>query len=61
MFFRAKNSIKLFLPCVMKAESEIQDGGMDFCLPLASHMIKNSSIEFLDMENMGIAVGIAQL
>ena len=45
----------------MQAESEIQDGGLDFYLPLASHVIKNSVIEFLDLEIMGIAVGIAQL
>ena len=36
----------------MQAKSEIQDGSLDFWL---------SFIEFLDLENMGIAVGIAQL
>ena len=34
---------------------------LDFCLPLASHIMKNSFVEFLDLENMGIAVGIEQL
>ena len=34
---------------------------LDFCLPLASHIMKNSFVEFLDLENIGIAVGIEQL
>ena len=45
----------------MEAKSEIQDGCLGFCFPLALNMIKNSFIEFLDLENMRIAVGIAQL
>ena len=44
----------------MQAKSEVQDG-CAVCIPLASHMIKNSFIEFLDLENMGIDDGIAQL
>ena len=34
MFSRAKNSMKLFLHCVMQAKTEIQDGGSHstFCL-----------------------------
>ena len=34
---------------------------LDFRLSIASHNIGNSFNEFVDLENMGIAVGIVQL
>ena len=52
---------KLFLHCVIQAKLEIQDGGLHSWIQLASHMIQNSFFAFLDLENMGIVVRIAQL
>ena len=34
---------------------------LDFWLPLDSHNIENSFLEYLDFENMDLAVGIMQL
>ena len=34
---------------------------LEICLSLASHMMKNSYIEFLNLENMGTTFGIVKL
>ena len=34
---------------------------LDFSPPIASYIIKNSFVEFFDLENMGVAVGILHL
>ena len=36
----------------------LQAAILNFCLFFALHIIENSFIEFLDRENMGIAIGI---
>ena len=60
-FSKAKNSMKLFLHCVMQTIVRNPRWRLAFCIQLASHMIKTGFFEFLDFENMGIVVGIAQL
>ena len=51
MFFRAKNSMKLFFTLLDGSHKSKMVAWIS-AFPLASDMIKNSFIEFLEMENM---------
>src|SRR5664279_5177178 len=45
----------------VKPDALITSAILDFRLPLTSDGIRNSTIEFLDPKNMGVAVGILSL